>query len=135
MKRKSPTQTIKVLRALVEEKGEGVLFEFLSKTNDSDAIKKMFVNARVRDGDGEGHRLTRLGYEILKTVYDHRYIELTKPLNGKQYLRLARACALPYFVDTSGIGIFEAEIGVWLLMAGGNPDLFDNALPLRNTLE
>lgn len=103
--------------------------KWADELSDEQIIKHMFSSARIDDGEIRGGRLSKYGTELLKKIFDFWEVKLDKPMTARQQLRFSRACRLPYFYTEKRLVSFEKEVGIWLAMIQGDPDLMDNVLP------
>ena len=109
----------KLKQPLVQSYGDDV-----AQLSDSEILRLLFVNYRLREGVHHGLRLSGIGARLMKKQYDsYRYDMNIKP-NHKAYTVLDRNANWPYYIGRKYITYFAEEDAAWYRLNGSNVNTY-----------
>ena len=88
----------------------------------------LFKNFQHSETTCSGLRLTKLGWNLMKSHYDVYKFPIDEGLHKNILLRLHEHMKWPYYLDKKILALFSEEDSMWLKMVGNDIDKFAKGL-------
>lgn len=102
--------------------------ETLRQYSTIDVCYMLFKNIQVSDNTFTGLRLTKLGFTLLKDMYDSYPFAVAEGIHKKLLLRLHNKMQWPYYLDKKHLYLFSEDDAMWLKLVGDDIEKFANNL-------
>ena len=93
-----------------------------------DVCYMLFKNVQYSKDTCSGLRLTKLGWNLLKTHYDVYKFPIDEGLHKNILLKLHEHMAWPYYLEKKALVLFSEEDAMWLKMMSNDVEKFAKGL-------